>query len=186
MSHLICLASDTPLEALPNPHLKLLSVNEALEQGLTVPRCMLEDPELDPDEPGTYLWSDIRIEFDPLSEALPPEPEDNFDIWPIEGADSLQTDCGFLAEIEWSGCTPVRAEMLADYIRRHLEKAESVELWNLWQGSDAEQIRVCREEIRLAELTPEKLAALCEKDTVHPVRSGGIEQFLQYCLCITR
>ena len=186
MSHLVCLASDAPLPVLPNPHLKLLSVNEALSQGLDVPKSMLEDPEIDPDEPETFLWSDISIEINPETGEVTPPPEDCWDIWPIDCADHLQTGLPYLAEVEWPECTPGRAAVLADYIRSHLETAERVELWNFWDGSDVELTRVHREEISLAGLTPEVIAALCEKDAVHPVTVGGIEEFQQYCLSITR
>ena len=186
MSHLVCLASDAPLPVLPNPHLKLLSVNEALSQGLDVPKSMLEDPEIDPDEPETFLWSDISIEINPETGEVTPPPEDCWDIWPIECADHLQTSLPHLAEVEWPECTPGRAAVLADYIRRQLETAETVELWNFWDGSDVELTCVHREEIRLAELTPEKIAALCEKDAAYPVKLGPVEEFQQYCLSITR
>ena len=106
MSHLICLASDAPLPVLPNPHLKLLSVNEALAQGLEVPKSMLEDPELDPDEPETFLWSDICITINPETGEVTPPPEDCWDIWPIECADHLRTELQHLAEVEWGECTP--------------------------------------------------------------------------------
>ena len=186
MSHLVCLASDAPLPVLPNPHLKLLSVNEALAQGLDVPKAMLEDPELDPDEPETFLWSDISIEINPETGEVTPPPEDCWDIWPIECADHLQTELSYLAEVEWGECTPGRAEVLADYIRRRLETAKTVELWNFWDGSDVELVRVHREEIPLSELTPEKITGLCEKDAVHPTSLAGEETWHQYCLSITR
>jgi len=186
MSVIYCLASDTPLETLPNPHIRLLSVSEALAQGITVPKCMLEDPEVDPEEPETYLWSDIQVEPDPVTGALPPEPEDNYDIWPIDRVDNLHTKLRYLAEIEWSRCTPVRAELLLDYIRRHLETAERVELWNLWQGSDVELVRAKREETTLAETTPEMILTLCNKNTAYPIPSRRGKEFQQFCLCISR
>ena len=186
MSHLICLASDAPLPVLPNPHLKLLSVNEALAQGLDVPQSMLSDPELDPDEPETFLWSDICIEINPETGEVTEPPEDCWDIWPIECADHLRTELPHLAEVEWPRCTPGRAAVLADYLRRQMETAETVELWNFWDGSDVELTCVHREEIPLAALTPEKIEALCEADAAHPKLLAGAEQFQQYCLAITR
>ena len=64
MSFFVGLASDMPLEAMPNPHIVMLSVNEALEQGIEVPKAMLMDYEIDHDEPGMILWSDIEPNID--------------------------------------------------------------------------------------------------------------------------
>ena len=186
MSHLVCLASDTPLEILPNPHLKLLSVNEALALGLDVPQSMLMDPELDPDEPETFLWSDITIEFDPETGAVTPPPEDCWDIWPMEIAASFSSSKKYFAEVEWPCCTPGRAQVLADYIRRHLETAEELELWNLWNGTDAELHRVFETRITLSDFAPEHIIALCEKDISRPKLLGPVEEYPQYCLTITR
>ena len=54
MSMMTCLASHTPLETLPNPHMKLLSINEALEQGIHVSDSLLYS-DVDYDEPETVL-----------------------------------------------------------------------------------------------------------------------------------
>jgi hypothetical protein len=44
--------------------MKMLSVNEALEMGVEVPKAMLMDYEIDHDEPGMILWSDIEPNID--------------------------------------------------------------------------------------------------------------------------
>jgi len=186
VSCLVCLASDTPLDILPNPHLKLLSVNEALAQGLEVPQSMLMDPELDPDEPETFLWSGITIEINPQTGEITPPPEDCWDIWPMDIPAPVRSEKQYFAEVEWPCCTPGRAEVLADYIRRHLECAEELELWNLWLGTDADLTRIYETRVPLSAFSPEHIIALCEKDIARPTFLGPVEEYPQYCLTITR
>lgn len=189
MSFLVCLASDSPLEALPNPHMKLLSVNEALEQGIEVPRSMLEDFELDRDEPDAIMWSDIQPVIDIEKGIFDcPDPEDNFDIWPIDSGDDLQSKKPFLAAVEWSGCTPARAGMLLDYIRRHLETAEEVELWHTWMGGNGEEEYpplVKRSEKTLDSLTAADIEEICKSD-VFQSYFDNVDVGKQYCLLIRR
>lgn len=189
MSFLVALASDIPLEALPNPHMKMYSVNEALEAGIEVPQSMLMDYELDRDEPDTVLWSDIEPVIDIEKGIFElPDPDDNFDIWPIECADDLQSGREYLAAVEWNRCTPPRAEMLLDYIRRHMEKAEEMELWHSWMGGNGEEEfppLVKREEKSLASLTAEDICRFCESD-VFQSYFDNIDIGKQYCLLIKR
>lgn len=166
MSFLVALASDMPLETLPNPHMKMLSVNEALEQGIEVPRSMLADYEIDRDEPGMIMWSDIEPVID-LEKGIfdMPDPDDNFDIWPIDTGDDLQSKKEYLAAVEWNRCTPARAEMLLDYIRRHMEEAEEMELWHTWMGGGGEEEYppLVKTELKsLGEVKAEDICAFCE------------------------
>ncbi len=165
MSFLVALASDMPLETLTNPHMKMLSVNEALEQGIEVPKSMLADYEIDRDEPGMIMWSDIEPVIDLENGIFDiPDPDDNFDIWPIDTGDDLQSKKAYLAAVEWNCCTPARAEMLLDYIRRHMESAEEMELWHSWMGGGGEEEYpplVKTSEKNLAELGAEDICELC-------------------------
>lgn len=168
MSFLVALASDLPLETLPNPHMKMLSVNEALEQGIEVPKSMLMDPEIDHDEPDMIMWSDIEPTIDIEKGIFDiPDPDDNFDIWPIDTGDDLQSKKPFLAAVEWSRCTPGRAEMLLGYIHHHMEKAEEMELWHTWMGGNGEEEYpplVKDREIKLSELSTETICLFCESN----------------------
>lgn len=167
MSFLVALASDEPLEVLENPHMKMYSVNEALERGIEVPKSMLSDYEIDRDEPGAIMWSDIEpvVDFEKGIFDIP-DPDDNFDIWPIDTGDDLQSKKPYLAAVEWSRCTPVRAEILLAYIKRHLEKAEEIELWHAWMGDCGKNYPplVKTVEKSLGELGAEDISALCETD----------------------
>lgn len=189
MSFLVALASDQPLEVLENPHMKMLSVNEALEQGIEVPQSMLMDYELDRDEPGAIMWSDIEPVIDIEKGIFDcPDPEDNFDIWPIDTGDDLQSKKPYLAAVEWSRCTPVRARMLLDYIRRHMEHAEEIELWHTWMGGNGESEYpplVKKIGKALDSLSTEDIMAFCETD-VFQSYFDNVDLGKQYCLLIRR
>lgn len=189
MSMMTCLASHSPLEALPNPHMKLLSISEALEQGVKVPDSLLYSG-VDYDEPETYLWSDIeiKIDIDPATGevSVTGDVDDNFDIWPVDMVDALPTQRPFLAAVEWGGPTPGRAEILLDYIRRHLETAEDVELWHLWMGCEnEEEPHAKRRTIKLAELTPEIIFDHVQSD-VFARSFPNVDSLTHYCLTIVR
>lgn len=188
MSFLVALASDTQLEAMPNPHIKTYSVNEALEAGVEVPQSMLMDYELDRDEPDAIMWSDIQPEID-IEKGIfnLPDPDDNFDIWPMDCADELRSEKAFLAAVEWSRCTPARAEMLLDYIRRHLEKAEELELWHIWMGVNGEEypLLVKTEDRQLAALSAEDICRFCERDVFNSC-FNNVDVTKQYCMLIKR
>ena len=168
MSFLVALASDMPLETLPNPHMKMLSVNEALEQGVEVPKGMLMDYEIDRDEPGMIMWSDIEPAIDLENGIFDiPDPDDNFDIWPIDSGDDLQSEKAYLAAVEWSRCTPARAEILLDYIRRHMDSADELELWHTWMGGGGEEEfppLVRTTEKKLCELSAVDICEFCDTD----------------------
>ncbi len=188
MSYLVCLASDAPLETLPNPHMKMLSVNEALEQGIEVPQSMLCDYEIDRDEPGMVLWSDIQPVIDIERGIFDcPDPDDNFDIWPIETGDDLQSKKPYLAAVEWSRCTGPRAEMLLSYIRAHMTHTDELELWHMWMGGGEGEYPplVKKTEKYLDELTASDIEEICKTD-VFESYFDNVDVGKQYCLIIRR
>lgn len=189
MSFLVCLASDHPLETLENPHMKMLSVNEALEMGVEVPKSMLADYEIDRDEPGMIMWSDIEPVIDIEKGIFDiPDPDDNFDIWPIDTGDDLQSKKQYLAAVEWNNCTPARAQMLLDYIRRHMEQVDELELWHTWMGGNGEAEYpplVKKSEKSLSELTAADIEELCATD-VFQSYFDNVDVGKQYCLVIKK
>lgn len=189
MSFLVAIASDEPLEILENPHMKMYSVNEALEAGIEVPKSMLMDFEIDRDEPGMIMWSDIEPNID-IEKGIfeMPDPDDNFDIWPIDSGDDLQSKKPYLAAVEWSRCTAGRAEMLLDYIHRHMEKAEELELWHSWMGGNGEEEYpplVKSREIKLSELSGEEICRFCASN-VFESYFENVDVGKQYKLLIKR
>lgn len=187
MSYMVALASDRPLETLENPHMKMLSVNEALEMGVEVPKSMLADFEIDRDEPGMIIWSDVEPRVDIEKGIFDiPDPEDNFDIWPIDREDGPRTEKEFLAAVEWSRCTIVRARMLLDYIRRHMETAEELELWNIWEGGSAACPPIVKTvEARLEGLEAEDICRHCDTG-IFQTRFDDVDIGKQYRLLIKK
>lgn len=189
MSFLLALASDIPLETLPNPHMKMLSVNEALELGVEVPQSMLFDYEIDRDEPGMVLWSDIEPDID-IEKGIfnCPDPDDNFDIWPIETGDDLQSKKAFLAAVEWSRCTPGRAQMLLDYIRDHMAQTDELELWHIWMGGGGEEEfpPLVKTTVKnLEDMTVADIEEICKTDVFKPY-FDNVDIGKQNCLIIRR
>ena len=159
MSLVVAVCSNAPLETLPNPHMKMYSVNEALELGIEVPKAMLMDYEIDHDEPGMIMWSDIEPNIDIEKGIFDiPDPDDNFDIWPLEEPEELPTQMAYMAAVEWSRCTLGRAEMLLGYLGAHLECAGEVELWCARLGGSES---VERSEKSFSELSPEDVLSFC-------------------------
>ncbi len=60
MSVCVFIAADTPLEEVKNPHYRTLSIHEAEQIGMDIPKGLLESG-VDPDEPNVILWSDTKL-----------------------------------------------------------------------------------------------------------------------------
>ena len=120
MSAIIYIASDYPLKEVPNPHLKTLSVNEALAIGIEdIPEQLLE-PGFDRDKPDVLLWSDT---IDTQSQL-----DDDFSIWPLDSStEDIYTEKPYRVYLEWD-YTKGRAEKVIQYIRKHLQHTSEVEI----------------------------------------------------------
>lgn len=144
MSVLTYIASDYPLKEVENPHVKQLSVNQALELGIEVPDFLLE-PSFNKDKPDVILWVDDdnnlgEISIREFSKA---------DIF-----DEIYTQKKFLAYLDWD-YTESRAENLIQYIRAHLLDADEIELWHIWLGEwfDDATPRIKKHHINIDQLT---------------------------------
>lgn len=175
MSDLIYIASDCPLEEIENAHYQpqLLSMQEAAAAGIHLPDW-LDSSAIDRDKPGTILWQ----EKDPFAEWQREENgadgfDDDYsilklpdDIWEV------QTEKKYRAEISWGRYSEGRARNIIAYIRKHLERAEELEIWSLWLGESCGRPKIRKERIAADALTPEKLKRLADAPC-----SGGPE----YC-----
>ena len=153
MSAIIYIASDYPLKEVPNPHLKTLSVNEALAIGIEdIPEQLLE-PGFDRDKPDVLLWSDT---IDTQSQL-----DDDFSIWPLDSStEDIYTEKPYRVYLEWD-YTKGRAEKVIQYIREHLEHTSEVEIWHVWVGDGVRpKIRNCT--IALDEFTADDLKELSD------------------------
>jgi len=173
MSSLFYMASDYPLEEVPNPHMKTMSVNEALAMGVKdIPEILLA-PGFDRDKPDVILWSDIDLvagaeQCDGL--------DDDFSIRTLDcSTDDIYTDKEYRAVLAWD-YTAGRAEKVIQYVREHLKHTDELEIWHIWMGNgDYPKIRKCT--IGIDEFAPDDLKELSEMDV-------WSEPAVQYCFVI--
>ena len=161
MSRMLYLASNTPLETVENPHRKLLSVNEALEMGITdIPEHMLA-PDFDRDMPDVILWSDINIIIDTENGTFDDGGfDDDFEIYDMDAYyGPTDSDKKFKVVIECD-LTMGRAENILDYIRQQLEYTDELELWSIWLGDYNQKISWY--EANIQEFTAEDLMEIAE------------------------
>ena len=169
MSAIFYMASDNPLREIPNPHLKTMSVNEALAAGLEdIPELLLA-PGFDRDKPDVLLWSDI-----PDTEM---QLDDDFAIWRLDpSTEDIYTEKKYRVRVEWD-YTKGRAEKIIQYIREHLAQTPSLELWHVWVGNGVyPKIRNCT--IPLDQFTADDLQELWNLEV-------WLEPTTHYCFTVT-
>ena len=161
MSLMLYLASDTPLNTVQNPHFRRLSVNEALEMGITdIPEHMLT-PGFDRDEPDVILWSDVNIVIDTENGIFDDGGyDDDFEIYDMDirhgPTESLKD---YRVVIECS-LNLGRAEKILEYIKTQLELTDEIELWSIWLGEYDQKISWY--EARIDEFTAEDLMEIAD------------------------
>lgn len=164
MSAFLYLASDHLLPERPNPHLRTLSVRQALELGMEVPDFLLE-PGVDQDAPDTILWSDLELRID-TDAPLPadPGPDDDFAVWPMEEKLlDMQTEKPYCACVEWGQYSPGRGRQLLAYLREQMQHTTELEFWHIWLDSALDH-PLRQAVIPLAELTAEDIGELAQVD----------------------
>jgi hypothetical protein len=169
MSAIFYMASDNPLREIPNPHLKTMSVNEALAAGLEdIPELLLA-PGFDRDKPDVLLWSDI-----PDTEM---QLDDDFAIWRLDpSTEDIYTEKKYRVRVEWD-YTKGRAKKIIQYIREHLAQTPSLELWHVWVGNGVyPKIRNCT--IPLDQFTADDLQELWNLEVWQ-------EPTTHYCFTVT-
>lgn len=126
------LASDSPLQAMDNSQIELLSIEEAEIRGLSLPNWYSVDMNINRKEkivlfaPNEECLHDIRIS------------NDNDSIY----AKQYSNKC-YYSSMQWV-FSDKRAEQLLDYIKAHLITASDIELWNIWLDEyDTPTIKRC-------------------------------------------
>lgn len=144
MSQFTFLASDVPLDNMENPHVKRLSINEAIALGIEPPDMLPAD--FDRDKPGVMLWVDDEANLGDIS------------IFEAKWYKTYTPGLEYNSIIEWD-FTAERAQRLISYIHKHLETAARLELWHVWLDSDNEIMGNPEEVIvAISELTTDVLA----------------------------
>lgn len=166
MSAIFFFSSDHPLEEIKNPHYKTFSVNEALAFGLELPDVVLNSKTIDRDKPDTILWSDLGMErkIDPITRKVVDNGmADDFSIRTFETFSEIYTTKKYQAQLEWDVYSEGRAERVVEYIRKHMESAEELEIWHVWLSS-CEVPNIRRVPISLQDVTAETLKSIDEAD----------------------
>lgn len=159
MSVLFYFASDNPLEEIENPHYKHFSINEAIERGIEVPDFVLNSTIIDKDKPNVILWSDLgmRKEIDPITRKVVDNGvNDDFSVRPFEFWPEIYSMKKNLAELCWDVYSEGRAKHIVEYIRKHMEQANEMEIWHVWLTS-LETPAIRRTEIKLEDVTTETI-----------------------------
>ena len=157
MSFASFLASDSPMREVENLHIQLFSVNEALEKGIDVPSLLLESSTIDKDKPGVLLWADSE---ESMGEITITNAEKS--LFRYDNGNLPDTDLQCFSTFEWR-YTDERANKLVKYIQEHLEKANELEIWHTWIGSDrSDSEEIKKHSICLDELTVDEVKKLFE------------------------
>ena len=182
MSHLTYLASDYPLEAVENPHDKLLSVNEALALGVKgIPEDLLA-PGFDRDKPEVVLCTDRRVDVDLLGRVTDGGHDDDFCLLPFQEGEDVYTQKKHRVALGWHRYTRGRAEKIIEYIKENLRHTDQVEIWRIWMGAD-ETPTICSLTIPVSKLTHQDIYEIDSRDVVDAAKFfGGLP--VQYRLVI--
>lgn len=166
MSAVLFFSSDYPLEEIKNPHYRTFSVNEALAFGVELPSFVLESETIDRDKPKTILWSALDMEkaIDPITRKVVDNGiEDDFSIRIVNDFTDMYTAKKYQAALEWDVYSEKRAKHIVEYIRRHMEFTNELEIWHVWL-SDHEVPIVHKVSINLSDVTAETLREIDEAD----------------------
>jgi len=187
MSRFIYIASDYPLYARPNPHEKMMSVNEAISAGVAnIPDFLLND-DFDKDKPDIVMVSDrnidINIDTGVISDG---DFDDDFNIWILDESLVLKSNKKYFAVLEWHRLTYVRADNIIKYIADTLENTDEVELWHIWLGAEDQYHSLKTKRLPLSELTAEHIIQFEKLKPWDDIIINDIEIIYDYCYVITK
>lgn len=173
MSRIICFASDLPFKHRPNPHEKIMSVNQAIAGGVcNIPDFMLSE-YFDKNKPGVIMIADREVNF-------------NIDItdgdFAIIASDNiyvLRSDKKYFAVLEYHKLTQGRILPIIGYIKEHLKLTDEIEPWHIWLGAEDEYHSLKAKRAPISQLTAEYIFRL-ENRNLHS------EILTDYCLTITK
>ncbi len=162
MSKFFFFASNHPLEEIENPHYKSFSINEALARGIELPELVLNSTTIDRNKPNVILWCDLCLkkEIDPITrKVIDNGVDDDFSIKRLELFPEVYSTKKYLAELEWNAYSEGCARHIVDYIHKHMEQADELEIWHVWL-SDNETPIIHKTDFRLEDVTAETLRIL--------------------------
>lgn len=155
MSLMLFLAATVPLDTVKNPHIRTLTVNEALEMGWKdIPPWFLE-PGFDRNRPILFQREPPAVYDHATGSMNDGNFDDDFEIYALDPEDDPSgASKPYRVAIE---CTMTygRAKRILEYIQSQLAKTDEIELWSLWLSEEKQKL--CRYEINIDELTPYEL-----------------------------
>lgn len=154
MSSFTFISSNSPLEDVENPHIKLFSINEALENGIVAHESLPASGQIDRNKPGVILWIDDEENFGEITIRA-------FSKTPYE---SCLTNMEYCSALEW-GYSDERAKQLIAYIRKHLEVSDMMEIWHVWLGDNARTTVPKKHFIHMNDLMPNDLKKMLKHDS---------------------
>lgn len=169
MSVCTFIAADVALSEVINPHYKTLSINEALAFGMNLPETVLSSG-IDRNEPDVILWSDDEAGGDCADDFY------------LLKRDYMLHYCSkpFSVEIQWDCYNEERAKEIIRYIDNVLQKADSVEIWNVWLHDYAPP-EIVTTTVNIKDLQPIHIKQMTE---YMPYRHDDAP--IYHCLRITR
>ena len=124
MSILYYFASDSKLDEKPNPYIKRLSINDALELGVEINLDMFGE-NFDRDKPNVILYCEDEEKM-----SYP-------NIFAFDKNDyyvEIGTNKKFCTELEWDCPSEEKLEFILQYIHSQLKNAKEIEIWQVWLG----------------------------------------------------
>lgn len=187
MSRIIYLASDYPLKPQPNPHEKMMSVNQAIAAGVQdIPQFMLAD-DFDKNKADTVMVSDRNINFNLDTGVIEDgDFDDDFNIWIPDNNLELKSNKKYFAILEWHRLTEGRAENIIKYIVQSLEKTDEVELWHIWLGAEDQYHSIKTKAFVIDELIPQDIIRLEKENLWGYMITDNIETVYDYCYLIKK
>lgn len=177
MSVCVFIAADTPLEEVKNPHYRTLSIHEAEQIGMDIPKGLLESG-VDPDEPNVILWSDTKLIVE-NGKVFDGDHDDDFALLHMANVGHY-SDKKYGVYIEWNYPTDGRAKKILKYIQKVLKKTDNIEIWCVWL-SDYEPPIVKTTTINAQALEPKHIIEL---DTSELWNNPDKDVPTYYCLRI--
>lgn len=178
MSNVIYIASDMPITARPNPHERMVSVNEALALGVKVADFLLAD-DFDRDKPNVILIADrevnINVDDGTITDG---DFDDDFSVWLPDDPHDLPTDKKYCAFFDCVRYTDGRGAQFIDYLKQLLQTAGQIELWHVWLGSEPPIMQQITD-ISINELTADCLRDFLKTDVAFSTDTA-------FCLRISR
>ena len=182
MSSVFYIASDFPLAERKNPHEKMVSINEALAQGIKISDCLLER-EIDRDKPGVIMVSDRDVIIDVNTGVITDGNfADDFSVLVAEKTDGMRTTKNYCAFLEMVRYTPERAAQFIEYLKEHLKNTSEIELWHAWISNELnDSINKIEKNVSIDDLKSEAIAELMSRETW-----TDLHELTDYCYIISR